>query len=141
MNTMKKILTLAAVSAGIFVISSCCRTTDIAGEWTVNEVNGETLPVLLEGQKVPFLSFDPAEGKLHGNTGVNIINSTYTIKGNKLELGPAMSTMMAGPQEWMEAESEILAALDNARTVKSVDETTIELCDSTGTAVLSLVRK
>ena len=52
-----------------------------------------------------------------------------------------MSTMMAGPQEWMEAESEILAALDNARTVKSVDETTIELCDSTGTAVLSLVRK
>ena len=45
MNTMKKILTLAAVSAGIFVISSCCRTTDIAGEWTVNEVNGETLPV------------------------------------------------------------------------------------------------
>ena len=107
----------------------------------MNEVNGETLPVLLEGQKVPFLSFDPAEGKLHGNTGVNIINSTYTIDGNKLELGPAMSTMMAGPQEWMEAESEILAALDNARTVRTVDETTIELCDSTGTAVISLVRK
>ena len=138
---MKKILTLAAVSAGIFVISSCCQKVDIAGDWTVNEVNGETLPALLEGQEAPFLSFDPAEWRLHGNTGVNIINSTYSIDGNKLELGPAMSTMMAGPQEWMEAESEILAALDNARTVKSVDETTIELCDSTGTAVLSLVRK
>ena len=138
---MKKIIALAAIAAGIVAVSSCCQKVDIAGEWTVNEVNGETLPVLLEGQEVPFLSFDAVEGKMHGNTGVNIINSTYTLKGKKLELGPAMSTMMAGPQEWMEAESEILAALDNARTVKSVDETTIELCDSTGTAVLSLVRK
>ena len=134
-------ITSAAIAAGIFAISSCCQKVDIAGDWTVNEVNGETLPALLEGQEAPFLSFDPEEGRLHGNTGVNIINSTYTIDGNKLELGPAMSTMMAGPQEWMEAESEILAALDNARTVRTVDETTIELCDSTGTAVLSLVRK
>ena len=134
-------ITSAAIAAGIFAISSCCQKVDIAGDWTVNEVNGETLPALLEGQEAPFLSFDPEEGRLHGNTGVNIINSTYTIDGNKLELGPAMSTMMAGPQEWMEAESKILAALDNARTVRTVDETTIELCDSTGAAVLSLVRK
>lgn len=138
---MKKIIVFAAMAAGISFLSSCCQKVDIAGDWTVNEVNGETLPALLEGQEAPFLSFDPEEGRLHGNTGVNIINSTYTIDGNKLELGPAMSTMMAGPQEWMEAESKILAALDNARTVKSVDETTIELCDSTGAAVLSLVRK
>lgn len=138
---MKKILTLAAMSAGIFVISSCCRTTDIAGEWTVNEVNGETLPVLLEGQKVPFLSFDPAEGKLHGNTGVNIINSTYTIKGNKLELGPAMSTMMAGPDEWMKTEREIIDALGTVKTVKAVSSEKIEFRDDSGKAVLTLVRK
>lgn len=138
---MKKIIVFAAMAAGISFLSSCCQKVDIAGDWTVSEVNGETLPTLLEGQEAPFLSFDPAEGRLHGSTGVNIINSTYTIDGNKLEFGPAMSTMMAGPQEWMEAESKILAALDNARTVKSVDETTIELCDSTGAAVLSLVRK
>ena len=138
---MKKMITSAAIAAGIFAISSCCRTTDIAGEWTVNEVNGETLPALLEGQEAPFLSFDPEEGRLHGNTGVNIINSTYSIDGNKLELGPAMSTMMAGPQEWMETEREILDALDAARTVKAVSSGAIELRDSTGTAVLSLVRK
>ena len=138
---MKKMITLAAIAAGIFAISSCCQKVDIAGDWTVSEVNGETLPTLLEGQEAPFLSFDPAEGRLHGNTGVNIINSTYTIDGNKLELGPAMSTMMAGPQEWMEAERKILDALDAARTVKAASSGAIELRDSTGTAVLSLVRK
>ena len=138
---MKKIIVFAAMAAGIFAISSCCQKVDIAGDWTVNEVNGETLPALLEGQEAPFLSFDPAEGRLHGNTGVNIINSTYSIDGNKLELGPAMSTMMAGPQEWMEAERKILDALDAARTVKAASSGAIELRDSTGTAVLSLVRK
>lgn len=138
---MKKIIALAAAAAGIMAVSSCCQKIDISGEWTVNEVNGETLPALLEGQEGPFLSFDAVEGKMHGNTGVNIINSTYTLKGKKLELGPAMSTMMAGPQEWMEAESKILGALGNVRTVKPVDEINLELCDSTGTAIISLVRK
>ena len=129
------------MAAGISFLSSCCQKVDIAGDWTVSEVNGETLPTLLEGQEAPFLSFDPAEGRLHGNTGVNIINSTYTIDGNKLELGPAMSTMMAGPQEWMETEREILDALGTARTVKAASSESIELRDSTGTAVLTLVRK
>ena len=138
---MKKIIVFAAMAAGISFLSSCCQKVDIAGDWTVNEVNGETLPALLEGQEAPFLSFDPEEGRLHGNTGVNIINSTYSIDGNKLELGPAMSTMMAGPQEWMETEREILDALDAARTVKAVSSGAIELRDSTGAAVLSLVRK
>ena len=138
---MKKIIVFAAMAAGISFLSSCCQKVDIAGDWTVSEVNGETLPTLLEGQEAPFLSFDPAEGRLHGNTGVNIINSTYTIDGNKLELGPAMSTMMAGPQEWMETEREILDALGTARTVKAASSESIELRDSTGTAVLTLVRK
>ena len=138
---MKKIIVFAAMAAGISFLSSCCQKVDIAGDWTVNEVNGETLPALLEGQEAPFLSFDPEEGRLHGNTGVNIINSTYSIDGNKLELGPAMSTMMAGPQEWMETEREILDALGTARTVKAASSGAIELRDSTGAAVLSLVRK
>lgn len=138
---MKKIIVFAAMAAGISFLSSCCQKVDIAGDWTVSEVNGETLPTLLEGQEAPFLSFDPAEGRLHGSTGVNIINSTYTIDGNKLEFGPAMSTMMAGPQEWMETEREILDALGTARTVKAASSESIELRDSTGTAVLTLVRK
>lgn len=138
---MKNFMTLAAfAAAGILTVSSCCREADVAGEWTVNEVDGKSLPSLEEGQKVPFLNFDPSEGRLHGFTGVNIINSTYTLDGKDIEIGQAMSTMMAGPQEWMDTERDILNALDRVKTVKSPSEGTLELCDSTGSAVIVLVR-
>ena len=138
---MKKILTMAAVAAGIFTFFSCCQNIDIAGEWNVSEVEGNALPELFEGQKAPFLSFDAAEGRLHGNTGVNIINSSYSLDGRKIEIGMAASTMMAGPEEWMKVERGIIDALGKAKTVKSPSKDTLELCDSTGTAVLTLVRQ
>ena len=138
---MKKIIITIVASAGIFALSSCSQSVDIAGEWSVTEVDGNTLPDLWEGQEAPFLGFDPAENRMHGNTGVNIINSTYTLDGKNLEIGQAMSTMMAGPQEWMETERDIIEALGSTRTVKAVSSDRIELRDSTGTAVLTLVRK
>ena len=138
---MKKIIIALAAAAGIFALSSCSQPVDLAGEWTVTEVGGNILPDLWEGQEAPFLNFDPAENRLHGNTGVNIINSTYTLDGKNLEIGQAMSTMMAGPDEWMKAEREIIEALGSTRTVKAVSSDKIELRDSTGTAVLTLVRK
>lgn len=139
---MKKIIVVfAAMAAGISFLSSCCQKVDIAGDWTVSEVNGETLPTLLEGQEAPFLSFDPAENRMHGNTGVNIINSTYTLDGKNLEIGQAMSTMMAGPDEWMKTEREIIDALGTVKTVKAVSSEKIEFRDDSGKAVLTLVRK
>ena len=139
---MKKIIIALAAVAGIVVaLSSCCQSVDIAGEWSVTEVDGNALPDLWEGQKAPFLSFDPAENRMHGNTGVNIINSTYTLDGKNLEIGQAMSTMMAGPDEWMKTEREMIDALGTVKTVKAVSSEKIELRDDSGKAVLTLVRK
>lgn len=138
---MKKIFAIAAMAAGIFALSSCSQKVDVAGDWIVTEVDGSSLPELFEGQETPFISFNPADGRLHGNTGVNVINSTYTQDGKNLEIGMAASTMMAGPEEWMQTERQIIDALGNTRTVKAADENTIELCDSTGKAVLTLEKR
>ena len=68
-------------------------------------------------------------------------DSTYTLDGKNLEIGQAMSTMMAGPDEWMKTEREIIDALGTVKTVKAVSSEKIELRDDSGKAVLTLVRK
>ena len=58
----------------------------------------------------PLLAFDG--GNLTGNAGCNTFNSTYTITGDAIEIGPIMSTKMACEEPMSTVEGAYLAALD-----------------------------
>ncbi|MDE5674547.1 MAG: hypothetical protein K2I44_04270, partial [Muribaculaceae bacterium] len=66
------------ISIGVFlsliVLSSCstmkksATLSDIEGEWTIVNINGQPLQVADSGQ-LPFIGFDTHNGKIYGNIG------------------------------------------------------------------------
>ena len=85
----------------------------------------------------PFIEFDVENGRIHGNTGVNIVNGNYTIDGNNLSFGTLMTTMMAGPESKMKTEQDFLAAVNAVKTAKTADGI-LTLYDAEGKALMTL---
>lgn len=108
----------------------------ISGRWNIAEVNGEKVT----SEKIPFIEFDTAAGRLHGNAGCNHFNAAYKLDPKKpfsLQLQPAAATMMACPD--MEVETKVLSALENVSSVKKVGSA-LQLLDKNG-AVVYLLEK
>jgi len=60
------------------------------------------------------MTFD--KGQVHGSSGCNTYRATYTSEGNRLSIGPAVTTRKACPSEGvMQQEREFLAALESAK--------------------------
>ena len=123
-------------------LSSCCGQPDINGAWTVTSVAGEqiALPDSL-AEATPYIEFNAENGRVHGYTGCNIMNGTYTLDGSDLSLGQMATTMMAGPQELMELESKVLDAVNGAASVQQTDEDSLQILDGEGNVTMVLVRK
>ncbi len=130
---MKRIL-FAIIAA--FGLISCIGTPDLNGYWKISSVDGDDIS---QKQVHPFINFDKASGRFHGNSGVNIINGTYTVNGSNLKLENISTTMMAGPEDDMELESEILDAINAAKKFKGKNGS-VEILDGDGDVVLTLVR-
>ena len=116
--------------------TECCenKTTCLEGKWTIASVNGEEIKL----ETMPFIEFNLAEKKFHGNAGVNIMNGDFTLTEKSLSFGNAATTMMAG----LEAESNIeRAILDNLSKVSSFSckcSNSIELTDAEGKVIFVL---
>ena len=123
-----------AILAGLFLIG--CSGPDLNGNWTISSVDGE---VINQMEIHPFINFDKATGRFHGNSGVNIINGTYTVAGSKLKFDNISTTMMAGPEEDMETESEIIEAINDAVKYRGKNGG-VAILDDEGDVVLTLVR-
>jgi heat shock protein HslJ len=61
------------------------------------------------------VTFSP-DGKVFGDSGCNRFMGGYTVKGNRITIGPLASTMMACPQPQMDAERQFLTGLDRAKS-------------------------
>jgi heat shock protein HslJ len=83
---------------------SAWRVDDVAGTGTVDRVQ-------------PTIEF--AEGRLFGSGGVNRFNGGYTLDGDRLIPGPAMSTLMAGSPEQMDQEHRWLKAIGQPSTLRA----------------------
>lgn len=127
---------LAAIAA--FSMASCSQDIDLSGEWTVVKINGEAVD---SETATPFLNFDPESGRIHGNTGVNILNGSYELDGSKLKLEGMGMTMMAGPENDMQIEQNFLSAVDNVAAVKRGKDGNVLLCDGKGDVLMELARK
>lgn len=113
---------------------------DLAGEWKIATVDGAEVVVGKE-DKVPFLAFDTAEMRVHGNAGCNLINGGFSQEEGQpasLRFSQMISTMMAGPN--MKLEGKILKAIDQVRSFAAGENGVIILQDAEGNVVLTLVK-
>lgn len=81
----------------------------VKGDWAIETVYGK--PAV--GEKAPFLKFVPAEKKVYGNNGCNVINASYTYNptDSTISFSDMLSTLKACAKEGI-TDTEIGAALD-----------------------------
>lgn len=101
--------------------------------WEVISYNNgkQAVVSLLTGTEIS-LNFG-ADGRVNGNSGCNTYNGGYEVSGDKLKVGPLVSTMMAcdKPAGVMEQEQQYLAALQNSATFEIAGDT-LTIRDASG---------
>lgn len=123
---------------GIMISCSEAKTDakKLEGKWNVVEVKGEK--ILKEG--LPYMEFDMAQNKLHGNAGCNMFNTTITLDANdvsSITIAPGAATMMACPD--MATEDAIMKAMGDVKAVKAGNsESEMALVDQDGNVLLVL---
>lgn len=106
------------------------------GTWAVKEIAGE--PVNNPDMK---LVIDVDEGKVHGNTGCNILNGqleTDMDAANSISFQKIATTRMACPDP--NYETRLLVALEDASKAQPLQQGRVKLLNSMGEVVLVLER-
>lgn len=137
-NDMKQILTSFLMIIMAATAISCNNKVDLNGDWRITSVGSEKIESSEAG---PSLSFNAETGRIHGYTGVNIVNGEYEHEGRTLTLKGLGTTMMAGPDEDMRLERKIVEGFEKIKTAKESPEGEVILYDSDGNPVMSIIRK
>lgn len=106
------------------------------GTWRIAKINDEDID--LESLKIVI---DIDEGKLHGNTGCNIINGnieTNMDRPNSISFSAIFITRMSCPDN--KYETPMIVALEEASFAQAVSVTEVILYDSEHKPVLTLIR-
>jgi len=139
---MKKVLlVMLSLPMLLGVMSSCSDTKADAkkldGKWNIVEVNGSKVE---KKERVPFMEFNMADNKLHGNAGCNIFNTTVKLDSkdqSAISFAQPVSTMMACPD--MDLEGKVLKNLEEVKAVKAgADANEMKLVSSSGTTLIVL---
>lgn len=106
------------------------------GTWLVKEIDGEAV-------NVPDMKLviDVDEGKIHGNTGCNILNGSLETDmdaANSISFQQLGVTRKACPD--MNYETQLLVALEDASKAKPLQEGRVELLNNLGKVVLVMER-
>ncbi len=113
------------------------------GIWLVRTIKNEAINT--EGNElVPDMKLviDVDEGKVHGNTGCNILNGTFEIdmeRPNSISFQNLATTFRLCPEE-NNFETDLLVALEEATTAQAVNAERVQLLDSSGTVIMVLTR-
>lgn len=133
---MKKTLIALFMALSMVFMSSCCNNNvAVDGKWNIVSINGEAVTAL---ENTPFIEFDTENGKVHGHTSCNIMNGTFTIKGDKLTFGDMATTMMAGPD--MPVETAVLDAVKATASVKKSADEKLQILDKDGNVLMTLAK-
>lgn len=132
----KTVLMILSAVVTVLVAAGCCGKTDLEGKWNITVLNGEVVAAV---ETDPFIEFDTESGKIHGHTGCNIMNGSFTVDGRKLTFDNVATTMMAGPD--MELENGVLDAINATAGVKALDASKVQLIDAEGNVLMELERQ
>ncbi len=104
-------------------------------EWSLTKLGDRTDPLGAGGRRVT-LNFDSAEMRAMGFAGCNRYAGPYTISGDSISFGPAISTKMAC-SEGMDVETNYLGALPQVVRFALSDSTLTLFAATTPLAVFS----
>ena len=93
-------------------------------------------------ENTPFLAFNVAEKRVHGNAGCNTVNGNLVQEeGNpaSLKFDQMISTMMSCPN--MDTEGKIMEALGKVRSFAIDADGNLSLLDENGQEVAGLEKK
>lgn len=113
-----------------------CNFEFLNGSWHVVAIEGE--PVNVEGMD---LVIDIDEGKLHGNTGCNIMNGkveTDLDTPNSISFSAIATTRMMCPD--IESETRLVVALEEACSARALTPDKVELLGTNRQPVITLER-
>lgn len=137
--------TISLAAAAALFISACGNTkqptvSDLTGEWNIIAVNGATIATP-DGQEQPYIGFDTANGRVFGNASCNSIMGSFNTASpaGVIDLSNMASTRMMCPD--MDLEQSILTALGHVTTYKFSGVGDIELCDASGSPMLTLKKR
>lgn len=141
----KKVLVFFGIACTVLALYSCRTTREAAtvstlnGEWNIVEINGSAvLPTAAQG--VPYIGFDAATGRIHGNSGCNRIMGNFDLNAapGNINLGNLAGTRMACPD--MTTEQNVMNALNLVRGYHKVGNR-IALTGSAGRPVIILEKR
>lgn len=69
--------------------------TDIAGEWIITAVGSTTIN---QDEDMPYVTFEPSEGRFYGSNGCNVLNGSYSISGSTVSFSNVLSTQKYCPE-------------------------------------------
>lgn len=109
----------------------------LTGTWHVTSIDGQAVDV-------PDMDFviDIDEGKLHGNTGCNILNGRVEIDmdaANSISFSAIATTRMACPDQ-INHETALIVALEEVSAAKPVSRSEVIFFDSQNKEVLRMKR-
>lgn len=86
---------LGTLAIGLLVACGDAARAPITGrEWRVVAIDSLQAPVGAGGRPIT-LRFDDSTQRVYGFAGCNQYNAAFTLKGDSLSFGPAVSTRMA----------------------------------------------
>lgn len=88
-------------------------------EWALASLGDNTVPMGNGGQPVT-LTLQSSDNRVSGSAGCNRYSGPYTLAGDELTFGPAMSTKMACEQG-MDVEMAFLSMLTNVTGYQATD--------------------
>jgi heat shock protein HslJ len=91
-------------------------------EWTLVELDGRPVETGGDGPP-PSLVLDLEESRVSGSGGINRLIGTFVLSEDELRFGPLATTLMAGPEDAMRRERELVAALERVTSYELDDRT------------------
>lgn len=131
---MKKILFASLLA--MLVLAACAggNPATIVGQWKLVSYGPSSGQVSAAPDVETSIEF--MDGQMNGNVGCNGFGGEYSIKGDQIEFGPVMSTMMYC-EEVAEQESSTLAVFqETAGFILDGDTLTITSADGAMSIVL-----
>ena len=113
-----------------------CSNRSLDGKWHVKYVEGVEIGDVFNE---PYLEFDSEKSEYHGVTGVNVVNGTIMVVGNKINFKDGPMTRMAADPHSMSVETAFLRAIENTESF-SIEEGKLFLKDSKGATLMELTK-
>ena len=134
---MKKILFVVLLIA--IALTACSgMPADIRGQWKLVSSGSPSDQKPAAPDVETIIEFN--DKQMNGNVGCNGFGGDYTVKGDALEFGPVMSTMMFCEGPVGEQELATLAVLKESATFV-LDGNMLTITSADGASVIVLERK